>query len=42
MDESSGSAHEFEELSKAIAEAVMNSKKVRKIVAVRKALWYLY
>ena len=33
MDESSGSEHKFEELSKAIAEAVMNSKKVKKIVA---------
>lgn len=33
MDESSGSDQKFEELSKAIAEAVMNSKKVKKVVA---------
>ena len=33
MEESSGSEHKFEELSKAIAEAVMSSKKVKKVVA---------
>ena len=32
MDESSGSEQKFEELSKAIAEAVMNSKKVKKVM----------
>ena len=33
MSESDGSERKFEELSKAIAEAVMNSKKVKKVVA---------